>query len=66
VAFVQPVLLIVAISLYTTAVSIANILVRTNQGQSRAGESEGNSPPQDGRPRPAPLDLPRRTGNDGY
>jgi hypothetical protein len=66
VAFVQPVLLIVAISLYTTAVSIANILVRTNQGQSRAGESEGNSPPQEGRPRPAPLDLPRRTGNDGY
>src|SRR5690554_4954516 len=66
VAFVQPVLLIVAISLYTTAVSIANILVRTNQGPSGAEVSEATSPSKDGRPRPAPLDLPRRTGNDGY
>ncbi len=67
VAFVQPVLLIIAVSLYSTAVSISNILTgfgagdgmevdagrRTDEGEDSAGM----------RPRPAPLDLPRRTGN---
>ncbi|MFO8141090.1 MAG: hypothetical protein R6T87_04220 [Marinobacter sp.] len=67
VAFVQPVLLIVAISLYTTAVSIANILVRTDRAQSSADEPEQTPAKQGadgGRSRAAPLDLPRRTGND--
>lgn len=66
VAFVQPVLLIVAISLYTTAVSIANILVRTDRARSSADEAEQTLAKQGadgGGSRAAPLDLPRRTGN---
>lgn len=67
VAFVQPVLLIVAISLYTTAVSIANVLVRTDQAQSSADEARrapGQQVTEGGRAKAAPLDLPRRAGND--
>ncbi|MEP1216666.1 MAG: hypothetical protein ABJM11_00375 [Marinobacter sp.] len=66
VAFVQPILLIIAISLYTTAVSISNILTRS------APEAAGNGgmPPQHGQesePPPTkhePLAIPRRTGGD--
>ncbi|GGC67379.1 hypothetical protein [Marinobacter halophilus] len=69
VAFVQPMLLIVAISLYTTAVSIANILVQTGNTRPGAGESY-KSPVAQGadsvQPRAAPLDLPRRKGHDAY
>lgn len=69
VVFVQPVLLIVAISLYTTAVSIANILVRTGKGPISTGQSD-RMPAERGvesdRARAAPLDLPRRTSNDTY
>lgn len=67
VAFVQPVLLIVAISLYTTAVSIANILGHSAQSLAVTGAENGHTTGA-GRqqPRPAPLDLPRRTGSGGY
>ena len=69
VAFVQPILLIIAISLYTTAVSISNILTRHGtEGQAPEPGDElpaaGQSPSPDRRP--APLDLPRRTGNDSH
>jgi len=66
VAFVQPVLLIVAISLYTTAVSISNILVREG---ATGSEVTGNRPAgvrEQGHPGPAPLELPRKTGNDSF
>ncbi|MDL0432708.1 hypothetical protein QPM17_16320 [Marinobacter sp. TBZ242] len=66
VAFVQPILLIIAISLYTTAVSISNILTRSGPD---AGGTTGLSPGSDRQPAPAttehePLAIPRRTGND--
>ncbi|WP_372965782.1 hypothetical protein [Marinobacter sp.] len=69
VAFVQPVLLIIAISLYSTAVSIANLLSRS--GQAEYSEREANRPAPDvARDRehsgPAPLDLPHRTEHDTY
>jgi len=67
VAFVQPVLLIIAISLYSTAVSISNLLTRFGTEALASGPDDGrpaDSPEQDSRPRPAPLDLPRRTGSD--
>ncbi|KAA1174225.1 hypothetical protein FWJ25_08250 [Marinobacter salinexigens] len=69
VAFVQPILLIIAISLYTTAVSISNILTGFGTGFA-AGQTDmpatqnmvsGGSADT----RPAPLDLPRRAGSDG-
>src|SRR5690554_1778982 len=66
VAFVQPVLLIVAISLFTTAVSISNILVREG---ATGSEVTGNRPAgvrEQGHPGPAPLELPRKTGNDSF
>jgi drug/metabolite transporter (DMT)-like permease len=65
VAFVQPVLLIIAISLYTTAVSISNILTRHGTEEPDSGP-DGNTDDSPGslKPRPAPLDLPRRTGSD--
>ncbi len=61
VAFVQPILLIVAISLYTTAVSVSNLLTRPDrylvadsqdESVSDAGEGEGSRE----------LDLPVREG----
>lgn len=67
VTFVQPILLIIAVSLYTTAVSISNILTRTGTGESLAGPQDaalGSGPDEPYQPRPAPLDLPRRTGNE--
>ncbi len=63
VAFVQPVLLIIAISLYTTAVSISNILTR----QGMSGEAAGGLHGGDGDQVPArhaPLAIPRRSGGD--
>ncbi|MEQ6885687.1 hypothetical protein [Salicola sp. Rm-C-2C1-2] len=55
VVFVQPILLIVAISLYTTAISISNLLTRPDPvlfpgESSQTGESDGERQ----------LDLPRR------
>jgi hypothetical protein len=67
VTFVQPILLIIAISLYTTAVSISNILTRFGMEEARTVNDESSAWSGDsemGKPRPAPLDLPRRTGND--
>lgn len=67
VTFVQPVLLIIAISLYSTAVSISNLLTRFGDGGTDAGTEEvASERDQTGadRHRPVPLDLPRRTGND--
>ena len=67
VTFVQPVLLIIAISLYTTAVSISNLLTRFGDHATAAGSEEPDSERDQtnaGRNRPVPLDLPRRTGND--
>lgn len=56
VTFVQPVLLIIAISLYTTAVSISNILTRSQVlGQVDGGEAGGQGD--------AGLVLPRRAGD---
>lgn len=68
VAFVQPVLLIIAISLYSTAVSISNILTQEDGQEPYATGAEGlsgnnGSPAQAGH---APLDLPRQTGTDSW
>ncbi|HEY9119256.1 MAG TPA: hypothetical protein VIN33_05835 [Marinobacter sp.] len=65
VAFVQPILLIIAISLYTTAVSISNILTRSAPEVSGSGgthpeNGQESAPP----PKHEPLAIPRRTGND--
>ncbi|MDP4547941.1 MULTISPECIES: hypothetical protein [unclassified Marinobacter] len=70
VAFVQPVLLIVAISLYSTAVSIANVLVHMGQAEPIADDAErryadANTQQRESSRQP-PLDLPRRTESDGY
>jgi len=62
VAFVQPILLIVAISLYTTAVGIANILSRCEPYP--ADHEKSDQERQWARARPEPLDLPARSGND--
>ncbi|MEQ9547107.1 MAG: hypothetical protein RIK85_13965 [Marinobacter sp.] len=65
VAFVQPVLLIIAISLYTTAVSISNILTRGEEhGNAEAGGAgglHGASPSSTGH---EPLAIPRRSDSD--
>ncbi|MEP3590863.1 MAG: hypothetical protein ABJN18_15010, partial [Marinobacter sp.] len=70
VAFVQPVLLIVAISLYSTAVRIANVLVHMGQAEPIADDAErryadANTQQRESSRQP-PLDLPRRTESDGY
>ncbi|WP_225315032.1 hypothetical protein [Marinobacter confluentis] len=69
IAFVQPVLLIIAISLYTTAVSISNILTRsdetvlsipsTEQSFDSTGPAESDAPPNE------PLAIPRRGDREG-
>ncbi|HET8850694.1 MAG TPA: hypothetical protein VFM78_12525 [Marinobacter sp.] len=67
VAFVQPVLLVIAISLYTTAVSISNILTGVNLPQTvDPMERPGETGTESRQPTPPPLDLPRRTRNDHY
>ncbi|MGM0768225.1 MAG: hypothetical protein ACQEV6_09375 [Pseudomonadota bacterium] len=63
VAFVQPVLLIIAISLYTTAVSISNILTRSAGTEADApgglhGAGGGQPPAHE------PLAIPRRPGSE--
>lgn len=66
VAFVQPILLIIAISLYSTAVTISNILTHDDGQESYATGAEGQS---EDIARPvghAPLDLPRHTGTDSW
>lgn len=66
VAFVQPILLIIAISLYTTAVGISNILTRSAPDAAGHGGIHPGSG-QDSEPattRHEPLAIPRRTGND--
>ncbi|WP_228276920.1 hypothetical protein [Marinobacter bohaiensis] len=61
VAFLQPVLLIVAISLYTTAISISNLLAGAEAPSNRADAV----PPDDERAaQPTPLVIPRRTSNE--
>jgi hypothetical protein len=67
VTFVQPILLIIAISLYTTAVSISNILTRFGTEDVVPAHEDASTGPEHSEtrePRPAQLDLPRRTGND--
>jgi uncharacterized membrane protein YhaH (DUF805 family) len=63
VAFVQPILLIVAISLYTTAISITNLLTRgPDGGELRPDESEPPSGLHEARGRTAePLSIPPRS-----
>ncbi len=65
VAFVQPIILIIAISLYSTAVSIANILTRFGTGDAETESDQDElEPGQTAGTRPMPLDLPRRTSHD--
>jgi hypothetical protein len=69
VAFVQPILLIIAISLYTTAVSISNILTRSGGVSASSSRTAGARLDETGEPAPAtaqhePLAIPRRTGGD--
>ncbi|MAA65398.1 MAG: hypothetical protein CL581_11540 [Alteromonadaceae bacterium] len=59
VAFLQPVLLIVSISLYTTAISISNMLSRS-RGASEAMDVDENHDPQ-AASKPTALVIPRRT-----
>ncbi|MCG8520366.1 hypothetical protein [Marinobacter sp. CA1] len=65
VAFLQPVLLIVAISLYTTAISISNMLTKSAAPTLPDGTvpTNGNEPgdPLAGVPDPEPLNIPRRS-----
>lgn len=59
VVFVQPILLIMAISLYTTAISISNLLTRPDPRifpDTGEGDSEGEPSAE------RELDLPRRDG----
>jgi len=67
VAFVQPILLIIAISLYSTAVSIANLLTRAGTEEQVTGPGEPATVAgtiDHGGVRPSPLELPRRSGHD--
>ncbi|WP_339780588.1 hypothetical protein [uncultured Marinobacter sp.] len=68
VAFVQPVLLIIAISLYSTAVSISNILTRDDGQESYTANADEHLTDIAHVPgaRHAPLDLPRHTGTDSW
>lgn len=68
VAFVQPVLLIIAISLYSTAVSISNILTQDDGQEPYATGTEGltENHANPARAEHAPLDLPRHTGADSW
>lgn len=67
VAFVQPVLLIIAISLYTTAISISNMLTQTGEPQEQRIAA---AVPRDGADLSArevehePLSIPRRNNGE--
>ena len=70
IAFVQPVLLIIAISLYTTAVSISNILTRSGAHDPSTVAStdevyDGTEPAASVAPPNEPLAIPRRGGKAG-
>lgn len=68
VAFVQPILLVIAISLYSTAVSISNILTRDDDHESYITNADGLSAgiANPDRARHAPLDLPRNSSTDAW
>lgn len=68
VAFVQPILLILAISLYSTAVGISNILTRDDGQDAYGPGADGKTavPGNPARTAHAPLDLPRHTGTDSW
>ncbi|WP_298451279.1 hypothetical protein [uncultured Marinobacter sp.] len=68
VAFVQPILLILAISLYSTAVGISNILTRDDSQDAYGSGADGKTvkPGNPARAAHAPLDLPRHTGTDSW
>lgn len=67
IAFVQPVLLIVAISLYTTAVSISNILTGSEEATlsgSPSDQAYSETEPAEAAPtHNEPLAIPSRDGN---
>ncbi|SDW75011.1 hypothetical protein [Marinobacter mobilis] len=66
VAFLQPVLLIVSISLYTTAISISNLLTQSKTGDSGgARESGADSAKSASVVNHEPLSIPRRPNGDG-
>ena len=62
VSFVQPILLIIAISLYTTSISISNVLTRSldDRPHEERDQEEEDYEETDNVPT---LDLPRRNGN---
>lgn len=63
VSFVQPILLIVAISLYTTAVSISNVLTRPwDETETLADEDDETFDADE----PPSLDLPRRRDSEEH
>ena len=66
VAFIQPILLIIAISLYTTAISISNLLTRSDNelfpnasNEERAGNEAQQAPAE------RTLDLPEKKTEQG-
>ncbi|WP_148861110.1 hypothetical protein [Marinobacter fonticola] len=63
VAFLQPVLLIIAISLYTTAISISNMLLRSGEPDARYS-SRQDEPSPDTAASPTPLVIPRRSSGE--
>ena len=62
VAFVQPILLIVSISLYTTAISISNMLTHENESDRDQDDASTPGPGLDpvAEAAPEPLTIPRR------
>lgn len=68
VAFVQPVLLIIAISLYSTAVTISNILTHDDGQEPHVAGGEGlaSEAADAARTGHAPLDLPHHSGTDSW
>lgn len=65
VAFVQPILLIVAISLYTTAISISKLLTREDEAVgAMANRSEVSDGDQASENRAPALAIPRRSNGD--
>jgi uncharacterized membrane protein len=67
IAFVQPVLLIIAISLYTTAVSISNILTRSEEAATPVSSPDQmydeTGSAETGAPQHGPLAIPPRSGS---
>lgn len=66
VAFIQPILLIIAISLYTTAISISNLLTRPDY-ELFPNSQEAEAPRDDAQQSPAErtLDLPEKKTERG-